>query len=129
MINEKQALLRELEKQKSSKTDLQPDSTRSKKSVMLLNTQELKPDDYVKRASFQSFTPEEKLKLAEYNEVEALTKSQEFKKSKTMPKKRVQKVRPDDIKEIGYELNLRLRIKKLTFEDIDRVSFKGRVVN
>jgi len=126
LINEKQALLRELEKQRSSKTDLQPESTKSKKSIML-NPQELKPDDYIKRASFQTLTPEEKQKLAEYSEVDNLTKSQELQKKKTIARKRVQKVRPDDVKDIGYELNLRLRIKKLTFEEIDRIIWPEKI--
>jgi len=126
LINEKQALLRELEKQRSSKTDIQPESTKTKKSI-LLNPQELKPDDYIKRASLQTFTPEEKLKLAEYSEADTLTKSQELQKKKTIARKRVQKVRPEDVKDIGYELNLRLRIKKLTFEEIDRVIWPEKV--
>ena len=57
-----------------------------------------------------------------YGQNSGTNASQNDKKQKGVPKKRVQKVRPEDVKDIGYELNLRLRIKKVTFDDIEKVS-------
>ena len=84
--------------------------------------QELKLDDYVRRASLQrAFSQEEKDKLLVYNQASTKAANQNDKKQQPGgAKKRVQKVRPEDVKDIGYEINLRLRIKKITFEDIER---------
>lgn len=85
-----------------------------------IKMQELKLDDYVRRASLQrAFSQDEQDKLVIYNQTSTRAASQQDKKQAGGPKKRVQKVRPEDVKDIGYEINLRLRIKKVTFDDVD----------
>ena len=112
--NEKQALLRELEKLKNAKASALGEPGRPRLDS---RGEELKLDDYIKRASLQpNFTAEEKEKLQEYQSGSKSDKKQQF-----APKKRVQKVRAEDIKILSYEINLRLRLKRLTFEKIDRV--------
>ena len=115
--NEIQAQQRELEKQNNAKVDEIQQKSMGKN---LLKAQDMKPDDYVKRASLHVnvFSPEEKGKILSYSQTELKAETHEKKKSY---KKRVQKVRPEDMKKIGYELNLRLRARRLTFEDLDKV--------
>ena len=117
--NEKQALLRELEKLKNAKVAAPNESLKGQNNE--LRVQELKLDDYVRRASLQrSFSQEEKDRILINNVANKQGTSE--RKQKGVPKKRVQKVRQENVQNIGYEINLRLRTKKLTFEDIDKVS-------
>ena len=115
-------MLRELEKLKNVKTVNIEDSNKNYLGNDV-KMQELKLDDYVRRASLQrAFSQEEKDKILVFNQ--GSTKSINQNDKKQLPgvaKKRVQKVRPEDVKDIGYEINLRLRIKKITFEDIEKV--------
>ena len=69
-------------------------------------------------------------KLQEYltEEEGAIPEQDEATKGKLVPKKRVQRVAVEDVKELGYELNLCLRTKGFTFEGMDKV-FKDVVVN
>lgn len=125
--NEKQALMRELEKLRNAKASGPIDSQKSLNGSDIKQTQELKLDDYVKRASIQrSFSQEEKDKILFYNQ--ALRGSQDKKHTKTAPKKRLQKVRPEDVHNIGYEINLRLKAKRLTFAEIDKAIWPNKVV-
>jgi len=118
--NEKQALLRELEKLRNAKASALGEPGRPRLDS---RGEELKLDDYIKRASLQAtFTAEEKEKLQEYQSGSKSDKKQQF-----APKKRVQKVRAEDIKTLSYEINLRLRLKRLTFEKIDRAIWSDRV--
>ena len=117
--------MRELEKLRNAKASGPADSQKSLNTSDIKATQELKLDDYVKRASIQrSFSQEEKDKILFYNQ--ALR--QDKKHPKTAPKKRLQKVRPEDVQNIGFEINLRFKIKKLTFADIDRAIWPNKVL-
>ncbi len=118
--------MRELEKLRNAKASGLGDSNKSLNNSEIKATQELKLDDYVKRASIQrSFSQEEKDKILLYNQ--AMRGVHDKKHQKGVPKKRLQKVRPEDVYDIGYELNLRFKIKRLTFADIDKSIWPDKV--
>jgi len=98
--NEKQALIRELEQKKEvqSRTSPKPSG------------QTLRPDDYLNRVKFN----QEKQANANSN------LQKESSPNKLSTKKRQPRVKAEEVEPIGYELNLKMRIKGITADAFDK---------